>query len=78
MAVAQQGEEIAALLRTLDEAQSGFMMLRASVDAVSRHGSAGAAKTETLRKAALRLPAHAESLASILRGIPDFAPRYDF
>ncbi len=77
-AVMQQGEDIAAMLARLNEAHSGFATLRASVEAVTRTGAERAGNAEALRAAAKRLPTHAESVALILRGIPDFAPPADF
>jgi hypothetical protein len=73
-AVAQQGDDVSDILRLLDEAQSGFVTLRASVEAVSRHGPARLAKANAVRAAAERLPGHAESLETVLRLLPDFAP----
>jgi len=73
-AVAQQGEDVGQILRGLDEAQSGFVTLRASVEAVARHGTTRMAKTEQLRAAAARLPGHADMVSAILQRIPDFSP----
>jgi hypothetical protein len=70
-AVRQQGLEIAGILRMLDAASSGFLALRASVEAVTRHGSASLAGSDTLRAAAARLPGHADAMARILRELPD-------
>jgi len=78
LAVAQQGEEMTQILRAIDEAQTGFITVRASVEAATRHGTARLAKTDTLRETAERLPNHAEAIATILRGIPDFAPPIEF
>jgi hypothetical protein len=77
-AVLQQSAEIAEIMRMLDEAQAGCLTLRASVEAVTRHGLARSVQTAKLREAAGRLPTHADNVASVLRGIPDFAPRIDF
>ncbi len=72
-AVSRQGEEVSAVLRLLEEARSGFVTLRASVAAVTRHGSARLAASGALREAAGRIPGHADAVAAILRDIPDFA-----
>ncbi len=77
-AVLQQGVEIAEIVRMLDEAQLGFLTLRASVEAVTRHGLSRGIQSAKLREAAARLPTHAENVASILRSIPDFAPPIEF
>ena len=77
-AVMQQGEDIAAMLARLNEAHTGFATLRAGVEAVTRTGAERAANAGALRAAANRLPTHADTVASILRGIPDFAPPPDF
>ncbi len=77
-AVGQQAEAIASIIRQLDEAQSGFVTLRACVEAVSRHGPARLARAEALREAAARLPVQAEGLAALLRAVPDFAPPEDY
>jgi len=73
-AVARQGEEIADILQTLNEARRGFVTLKASVEAVSRHGADSLAAAETLREAASQLPGKADAIAAILREIPDFIP----
>jgi hypothetical protein len=77
-AVLQQGAEIAELVRMLDEAQLGFLTLRASVEAVTRHGVSRSVQTAKLREAAARLPTHADNVATVLRGISDFAPPIEF
>jgi len=77
-AVMQQGEDIAAMLARLNEAHSGFVTLRAGVESVMRTGAERAANAEAVRAAAKRLPSHADTVASILRGIPDFAPPADY
>jgi hypothetical protein len=77
-AVSQQGAEIDAVIRMLDEAQLGFQTLRASVEAVTRHGLSRSIQTSKLRDAAARLPTHADNVARVLRGLPDFAPPIDF
>lgn len=77
-AVRQQGEEIAGILQALDESRSGFATLRASVEAVTRGGTARLAGTETLREAAARLPGHADAMARILRDLPDCVPSPEF
>ena len=77
-AVTQQGEEVGEILRILAEAQTGFVTLRDSVEAVTRHSPARTAKAEQIRKAAARLPTHAETLASVLRSLPDFAPPIEY
>ncbi len=79
-AVSQQGEEIAAILHTLDSARSGFVTLRAGVEAVSRHASSRLAKADALREAAGRLPSQADAVAAIMRDIPDLVPpaAFDF
>jgi hypothetical protein len=71
-AVTQQGEDIAAILARLSDAQSGFAMLRAGVQAVTRSAAARAASAALVRDAAKRLPGHAEAVAGLLRGLPDF------
>jgi hypothetical protein len=73
-AVSQQGEEIAGILRSLEEARSGFVTLRASVDAVTRIASTRLATTAAVREAAGRIPSHADAMAAILRNLPDFSP----
>jgi hypothetical protein len=77
-AISQQGAEIADILRMLDEAQAGFQTLRAGVESVTRHGLARTMQTAKLREAAGRLPTHADQVASVLRGLPDFAPPIEF
>ena len=77
-AVSQQGAEIADIIRMIDEAQQGFLTLRASVEAVTRHGMSRSVQTTRLREAAARLPTHADNMASVLRGLPDFAPPIEF
>ena len=77
-AVTQQGAEIAEVLRGLDEAQAGFITLRAGVEAITRHGAARSAQSFKLREAASRLPSHADALAAMLRSLPDFAPPIGF
>ena len=77
-AVSQQGAEIAEILRMLDEAQAGFLTLRAGVEAVTRNGHARNVQAAKLREAAGRLPTHADQVASVLRGLPDFAPPIEF
>jgi hypothetical protein len=77
-AVLQQAAEIAEIIRMIDEAQQGFLTLRASVEAVTRHGLSRSVQSAKLRAAAARLPAHADSVADVLRGIPDFAPPIEF
>jgi hypothetical protein len=79
-AVSQQGEAIAGILQTLDTARSGFVTLRAGVEAVSRQGSGRLAKAGALRDAASRLPSQADAVAAILRDIPDLVPpaAFDF
>jgi len=77
-AVRRQGEEIAGILRVLDESRSGFVTLRASVEAVTRSGSARLAGSETLREAAARLPGHADAMARVLRELPDCVPSKGF
>jgi hypothetical protein len=54
------------------------LTLRASVEAVTRHGLSRSIQTSKLREAAARLPTHADNVARVLRGIPDFAPPIDF
>jgi hypothetical protein len=71
-AVGQQAEEIAALLRSLEEARSGFATLRAGVDAVTRLSTTRLATTDALQKAAGRLPAHADAVATLLYDLSDF------
>jgi hypothetical protein len=77
-AVTRQTEEIGAILHQLDKTRSGFGRLRASVEAVARHGAARQAKAEMLQETAIRLPLHADLVAGLLRDIPDFAPPVDF
>lgn len=73
-AVQQQAEDIAGILLQLYEARAGFVTLRAGVDAVARTGPLQAGTVDTLRETAQRLPNRAETIATILRNIPDFAP----
>ena len=73
-AVGQQGEDIGQVLGLLNEAHAGFTVLRAGVDAITASNNARLASAETLRGAVARIPAHADTIARILRGIPDFAP----
>jgi hypothetical protein len=77
-AVRQQGQEIAGILHILDAARSGIVTLRASVQAVTRHGTARLAKSDSLREAAARLPGHADAMARILRDLPDLVPSPGF
>jgi methyl-accepting chemotaxis protein len=77
-AVRQQGEEIAGILQALDESRSGFVTLRASVEAVTRGGSARLAGSEALREAAARLPSHADAMVRLLRDLPDCVPSQGF
>ncbi len=76
-AVIQQGEEIARILTELYEARSGFVTLRAGVDAVTRTSTARTDVARSLRNIAQSMPDQVESLANMLRSIPDFAPRMD-
>ncbi len=77
-AVRQQGEEIAGILQVLDESRSGFVTLRASVEAVTRSATARLAGSETVREAAARLPGHADAMARVLRDLPDCVPLQGF
>jgi hypothetical protein len=77
-AVGKQGQEISAIMRTLEEARSGFVTLRASVDAVTRFGVAHLATTGAVREAAGRLPSHADAVAAIMRDMPEFSPSSRF
>lgn len=77
-AVRQQGQEIAGILHILDAARSGIVTLRASVQAVTRHGTARLAKSDSLRETAARLPGHADAMARILRDLPDLVPSPGF
>ena len=76
-AVVQQGEDISEMLVLVQEAHSGFAAVQAGRDAISRRNNAQLANAEALRGSISRLPAHADTIASILRGIPDFAPPSD-
>ena len=77
-AVSQQGEDISQVLGLLNEAHAGFGLLRAGVAAISASNNARLASAETLRGAVHRIPAHADTIAHILRGIPDFAPPLEY
>jgi hypothetical protein len=70
-ALRQQGEEIAGILHALDESHSGFVTLRASVEAVTLSGAARQARSKTLREVAARLPGHADAMVRVLRDLPD-------
>ncbi len=72
--VGQQGEEITEMLGLVQEAHSGFAAVQAGVDAISRRNNAQLADAEALRGSISRLPARADTIAGILRGIPDFTP----
>ncbi len=77
-AVGQQGEDVARVLGLLAEAHSGFAAVRAGVDAMGVRNNAQLASAEALRGSIARLPAHADTIAGILRGIPDFTPTLEF
>ncbi len=77
-AVGQQGEEIAHVLGLVQEAHTGFAALRAGVDAISSRNNAQLADAEALRGSIGRLPGHADTIAGILRAIPDFAPPLEY
>ena len=77
-AVEQQGEQIAQMLGLVQEAHSGFAAVQAGMDAISRRNSAQLASAEALRGSISRLPGHADTIAGILRGIPDFAPPLEY
>ncbi len=77
-AVSQQGEEVGQVLALLGEAHAGFAVLRAGVDAISTSNEARLATAETLRGAANQVPAHADTIAGILRALPDFAPPLEY
>jgi hypothetical protein len=77
-AVDQQGADIARVLSHLFGANEGISMLREGVAAVTRGFGLRQGEAEILRGAAGRLPGHADTIAAILRGIPDFAVPRDF
>jgi hypothetical protein len=77
-AVDQQGADIARALTHLAGAHEGIATLREGVAAVTRNSGLRQTEAEILRGAADRLPAHADTIAQILRGIPDFAVPRDF
>ena len=77
-AVGQQGEDVAHVLGLVQEAHSGFAAVQAGVDAISRRNTAQLADAEALRGSISRLPAHADTIAGLLRGIPDFAPPLEY
>ena len=76
-AVQQQGEDITHVLNDIYEAREGFATLRAGVESVTRAGIVGSGAAESLRLAARDLPTQADSVACLLRGLPDFAPSTD-
>ncbi len=73
-AIEQQGQEVAQVLALVSEARAGVSMLRDGADAVANRSADHLANAETLRGMADRLPGHADTIADILRGIPDFMP----
>ncbi len=77
-AVTQQGDEITTVLNLAGQTQDGMASLRACVDTLGARNNARLAGAETLRGAAERLPGHAETIAAILRAIPDFAPPLEY
>ncbi len=76
-AVDQQGQEIARTLAGLGAAYDTCSAVAAQVAAIGAGNEGNMAAAEVLRGAGDRLPAHAEVIARILRGIPDFAPPLD-
>ena len=77
LTVEQQGDEIAGVLAAICDAEDGWSELRAGMDAIGCINHTRIADAETLRGAADQVPAHAETIARILRSIPDFAPSAD-
>jgi hypothetical protein len=77
-AVDQQGADIAQVLAHLSGAREGISTLQEGVAAVTRGFGLRQGEAEILRGAAGRLPGHADTIAAILRGIPDFAVPRDF
>ena len=73
-AIEQQGQEVAQVLTLVSEARAGVSMLRDGVEALASGSTDHVASAETLRGMADRLPGHADTIAAILRGIPDFQP----
>ncbi len=76
--VGEQSEDIAQMLGLVEEAHSGFAAVQAGMDAISRRNNAQLANAEALRGSISRLPAHADTIAAILRGIPDFSPPLEY
>ncbi len=73
-AIEQQGREVAQVLTLVNETRAGVAMTRAGADAVANGMADRLAGAETLRGVANRMPGHADTIAEILRGIPDFMP----
>ena len=76
-AVEQQGQEITRILTELYEARPGFATLRAGVEAVTLACANRSDATDAIGKAVRMLPSQAETLANLLRGLPDLAPPAD-
>ena len=74
-AVKQQSDDIAQILDGFYETRQGFVTLRTSIEKVTGLGQSQRDVAEALRLTATRLPARAESLVSLMRRLPDFAPR---
>ncbi len=77
-AIEQQGREVAQVLTLVNETRAGVAMVRAGADAVATGSANRLAGAETLRGVANRIPGHADTIAEILRGIPDFMPPTEF
>ena len=77
-AVQRQSEDIAQVLGLVQQAHSGFAAVQAGMDSIARRNTAQLASAEVLRGSISRLPAHADTIAGILRGIPDFTPPLEY
>ena len=77
-AVHQQGADIAEALSEIYQAREGCATLQTAVESVVRAGAPQQNSTQSLRLIASNLPDRAESIASLLRGIADFAPPSEY
>ena len=73
-AVEQQGAHVAHVLGLIEEAHTGLAAVRAGMDTIRGCQNTQLADAEALRSSIDRLPAHADTIAAILRAIPDFMP----
>ena len=73
-AVQQQGADITQSLNHIYEARTGFAAIRASIDNITSGKDVRPEIADKLRLAALHLPEQAESIATLLHGVPDLAP----